>query len=326
MVMTESHRPSLSAAGLAATLLVATLGWITSPVWACPADNGSPNAPLTPSAAPLVQPAAPWTPSAAPLVQASELDGMLATELDGMLASELDGADGSGLDGRLRRIEGHIERLAEQLEQLRTNLNEQPPPLHLFAPDSPSPALTAPPGISSACETRSYTLPKGKLDALACLMARPDVPITVSIYEDYIDVVAAPAHHATFLAVVGLIHPPACVAVPMVDAALPGTVPAGVPAPGSVPVATLYEQLALNRLNGGDVNGRRYNELLAQAELIEAQSRVVKAQSDELKATGDDGKATAKVLLEQARLLEKEAQLLRVQAGSARKNANPGVR
>ena len=56
-------------------------------------------------------------------------------------------------------------------------------------------------------ETRSYSLPKGKLKALTALMVRPDVPVLVSPGKKAIEVQGTPDQHEIFGAFVQLIHP-----------------------------------------------------------------------------------------------------------------------
>ena len=56
-------------------------------------------------------------------------------------------------------------------------------------------------------ETRSYSLPEGKLKALTALMVRPDVPVLVSPGKKSIEVQGTPDQHAIFGAFVNLIHP-----------------------------------------------------------------------------------------------------------------------
>lgn len=60
---------------------------------------------------------------------------------------------------------------------------------------------------SNAIETRSYSLPKGKLDALVALMARDDVPIVISSDGDSITVNATSQQHRVFQSFVNMINP-----------------------------------------------------------------------------------------------------------------------
>lgn len=69
---------------------------------------------------------------------------------------------------------------------------------------APNVSITAP---AEGTIPRSYTLPKGKLQALIGLMERQDVPIFIERHTDHIVVHATQEQHEAFAAFMKLIHP-----------------------------------------------------------------------------------------------------------------------
>ncbi len=150
------------------------------------------------------------------------------------------------LEEGLARLQAQLERLSDSLEHRhdgdhsgehaprtprvprtpRASASPQPaiPPMPPMPPMPPLPAMrpmpTMPPSISLGSGpgtgnesdevfTRTYTLPKGKLDALTQLMSRSDVPILVRLHENGLEVNANHRQHMTFAAFIQMIDPSA---------------------------------------------------------------------------------------------------------------------
>jgi len=214
MIMTTRTKPGTSWIGALLVLTVATVGWLAAPAWAWPE----------------ARPAAPSESA----TSASHATTLLAT---------LGGSDDEELEERLHRLEAELDALARELRELRGVMRPgeapfappglfgqpmpappgAPAPRGLFHPSVPVQPLPTPPAPRAWSDpfgtplpegadeqiSRSYYLPPGKLEALAALMVRDDVPIMVSPQPDRIDVVATPRQHASFGAFVKLIHPEA---------------------------------------------------------------------------------------------------------------------
>ena len=151
---------------------------------------------------------------------------------------------GHGGPDRIAHLERQLEELRARVEELSAHIGHGPhaatprPPMPGRAPmqprmpspprqpsmpreASPPRAPEAPRGIdrrpdaprarrapsSDRVVTRSYKLPKGKLDAMWGLMSRSDVPTTVRSIKGGMEVTATEAQHEVFEAFIRLINP-----------------------------------------------------------------------------------------------------------------------
>ena len=135
--------------------------------------------------------------------------------------------DDKDMEKRLRRLERALKKLNDQINGMTEAARRGGPfgaggafggaaPLDK-APDAPMAQLWISGGSgggsffnrrgSDETISRTYKLPKGKLDAVTKLMIRSDVPILVSPKSKGIEVQGSEAQHAIFKAFIDMIHP-----------------------------------------------------------------------------------------------------------------------
>lgn len=151
------------------------------------------------------------------------------------------GRGGSDQEERLNRLEEELARVEAQLERLSDSLEQRhdgddpgehtprpphaprppraphpaQPPMPPMPPQPPMlPGIDAGSGPGESNEggevfARVYALPQGKLEALAQLMSRSDVPILVRRQENALEVHATDRQHRIFAAFVRMIDPSA---------------------------------------------------------------------------------------------------------------------
>ncbi len=222
MIMTSQAGPRISLRGLALVGAMAAGGALVAPVWACPpsekdkaakAEKAQKEAALR-----MVVPAAPAVPARPRAPEAGP-----GTTYEQFMQDRGQGGDGS-LEERIERLERQIERLHEQLLRLHEHRGggasaPAPPAPPGLGPGGPAPVPWGPvamgqwkgclkgavlqPGPTVA---RSYEIPRGKLEALAALLSREDVPIRVSVGDNSIEVHATEAQQCVFEAFCSMIN------------------------------------------------------------------------------------------------------------------------
>ena len=235
MVMTHNARPRTSIAGIGLIGLLAAAGWVAIPAWACPdkpdttpcskaapvADCAVPAVPALPALsappagravafgwAPAQQPPvadapqAPrqiwYTPNSYGRLSATPSGETLIVTGGGFGAN---GEDDDTLSKKLTKLDRELARLNAEMKKLSTEFRFRRPPAPPAAPLRGGIGLTQ---VYRSGETlsRTYKLPKGKLEKLTALMIRDDVPINVRPLEDALEVHATAAQHDAFAAFV----------------------------------------------------------------------------------------------------------------------------
>ncbi|MCP4246126.1 MAG: M48 family metalloprotease [bacterium] len=227
MVMTERNRPRYSLAGLGLICTLAAVGWWIAPALACPPKCEKPDKPAQPAKAPVAisvgpgllvvpdapEPApcgtAPTPPSAVIPLTFSGAVGIKSapTSPVTLWADELvlaAGDDDKKLAKRLARLEKQLQKMAEELEAVSSQLSGGGG----RGRGGDLTPLFAPPANDNKKEmVRKYVLPEGKLEALTALMSRSDVPVLIEPGEEVIVVHGTARQQAIFAAFVELIHP-----------------------------------------------------------------------------------------------------------------------
>lgn len=231
---------------------------------------------------------------------------------------------------RVAELERRVAELGAQIAELNARMGHAPrmsmprtpqPPRAARAPRAPAPprpsvmpALPATPAMpampamprqrsarptprgriapsSGAMITRSYKLPKGKLDAMWELMSRSDVPTTVRSIKGGIEVIATEAQHEVFEAFIRLINPQ------------------GSPTP---------------RADASPRNAARSAEVEARAHALRERVRTTeertRAAVTERKALQKSREKHAEQLFKQAEKLRSHAESMRDQTGDAEDN------
>lgn len=154
---------------------------------------------------------------------------------------------------------------------------------------TPGEATTTMNGPGPGTEPRTYRLPEGKLEALAGLMSRQDVPIWVEPSDDHIVVHATPDQHKVFEAFVKMIHPDA----------KPGSASATAPR-GRGPALAVVGVPAAPAL-------ARLQSLRASAQALEKNKRDFEREANRLRAAAEASRDNSENLRDMARQLADQA-------------------
>ena len=228
MVMTESAKPRLSGAGVVLALTLALGGWFAAPARSCPEDK---HQELAKAGGGCCGKCAQGCAKKACAHGGHEVAASAGVA---KLAGDHGEGHGEGqqerrgeLEERLNKLESDLERLTEQLERIGDKLGDDDdddapkmkrrrgpggsanvlptPPTgawEVLAPPLPPTPLGADNG---PIVVRAYQLAPGKLEAVAELMVRPDVPIRVRPLDGRIEVQASERNQAIFKGFVDLI-------------------------------------------------------------------------------------------------------------------------
>ena len=216
---------------------------------------------------------------------------------------------------RLARLESQMDRLSDKIRALTESVAVRPAfesglatmPLEVATslPDSTSwadatlLAQVAGDEDEATPVVREYALPEGKLEALAALMSRSDVPLKVRPDKDRIAVEATPAQQAVVAAFVNLIHPSEGIRPDEVLPPVPLFIlapPESLTLPGESPWADgAAKQSRGSRLESqvpeGELESWQYEQralaLKTQARVLESRASVLVSEAAELRNETD---------------------------------------
>lgn len=217
MVMTQTIRPRQSFWGIVLASVVIALGWLLTPAVSIAQHVAPPAAPEAPTAAATVDDADETTPaatvhaataaSAEPLFKPSEP----ASKNDGPMASKSDAGESVAKTYKLSRAK--LKALTKLLsrDDVPLKVRQQPGAIEVIATPREHEIFAAfvreIDQQTGPNEWREYPLPEGKLDELYALMARQDVPITVSRGDGVLRAQVTPQQDEIMRGFLALINP-----------------------------------------------------------------------------------------------------------------------
>lgn len=221
MVMTQTTRPGLSLSGAALILALAASGWLVTPAFSCPDEEGNAlvtaPTPAVPAAAPQPPPppaiAVIGVPAPAPTPVAEGFGPALAGSLAALGVLPPRGPrpdDDDEIEQRIDRLERQIQELIARGHGSYGGMTPQPP----MIPRTPAPPMVnirrrAPIAVAGQGPKvwRPYKLSQGKLDALTELMSRQDVPVLVRRRGEILEIEATDNQHEIIGAFILMIEP-----------------------------------------------------------------------------------------------------------------------
>jgi len=223
MIMTNSHKPSLSTMGRALALGVACAGILASPVLACPPDEKKEKAetkqaePTTPDAVEPEDDRSTFEQfmeerdgedSGPDAVRAQTLETLHARLAEQRAAAEADGDICASEEAKIAAISKEIVRISEPVRAQPVDAARvQPAGAALaYVQHSDEGASTFEQWAQGETFERTYTLSDAeKLERLTALLVRDDVPLLVRPQDDAITVIGTRAQHERFAAFISLI-------------------------------------------------------------------------------------------------------------------------